>query len=155
MPLLRSLAVFKLGAWIGMLAAAAFVRRAVPSQGDEESDTVALVAVLDGIDLKSRASDFSGGSMVAWFGGITVDLRDAVLAADARLTVRTLFGGIAIRTPPGWRIESDVNVLLGGVDVRDGEEHDPDAPVLVVDGLAVLGGVAIGPKAPASAAASA
>jgi hypothetical protein len=149
MALLRPLLAFKLGAWIGMLAGAAFVRRAVRSQGDEESDELALVAVLDGIELKSRATAFRGGSMTAWFGGIVVDLREAELAADARLTVSTLFGGIEIGTPPGWRIESHVNVLGGGIDVRKGEGHDPDAPVLVVDGRALFGGVSIGPKAAA------
>jgi len=55
MPRFRSLLAFKLGAWVGMLTAAVFVRRAVPSQGDAESDEITLVAVLDGIDLKSRA----------------------------------------------------------------------------------------------------
>ena len=38
-----------------MFAAAAFIKRALPSRGDEESDELTLVAVFDGIDLKSRA----------------------------------------------------------------------------------------------------
>ncbi len=77
---LRTLVVFKLGAWVGMLAAAAFIKRALPSRGDEESDELTLVAVFDGIDLKSRAKGFKGGSVLAWFGGIALDLRDAELA---------------------------------------------------------------------------
>lgn len=81
---LRGLLLFKLGAWVGMMAAAAFVRRAVPSHGDEESDELGLVAVLNGIELKSRARAFRGGSMLAWFGGIAVDLREVELAPGAR-----------------------------------------------------------------------
>ena len=42
----RTLLVFKLGA--------------LPSRGDEESDELSLVAVFDGIDLKSRAKSFRG-----------------------------------------------------------------------------------------------
>ena len=60
-----------------MLAAAAYVRRTVPSMGDEDSDQLSLVAVFDGITLKSRVEAFTGGSMLAWFGGIEVDLREA------------------------------------------------------------------------------
>jgi len=97
--------LFKLGAWAGMMAAAAFVRRAVPSQGDEESDDLRLVAVFNGITLESRAKAFTGGSMLAWYGGIDVDLREVELAPGARLSLHTLFGGIAIKTPPGWRVE--------------------------------------------------
>jgi hypothetical protein len=145
----RALLLFKLGAWIGLAIAAAFVKRAVPSRGDEESDELALVAVFDGIDLKSRASAFRGGSMLAWWGGIAVDLREAELAPGARLSVHTLFGGVSIRTPPTWRIESDVKVLLGGVDARTPAKDDPDAPVLVLEGLAVFGGISAGGKAEA------
>jgi hypothetical protein len=143
---LRGLVLFKLGAIVGFAAATAFVKRAVPSRGDEESDEVALVAVLDGIDLKSRAKAFRGGSMLAWYGGINVDLREAELAPEAQLTVHTLFGGVVLKTPPDWRIESNLKVLAGGVDTRSSNE-DPAAPTLRLDGLAVFGGVAVSPTA--------
>lgn len=146
MRLLRKLLIFELGAWAGMAAAAAFVKRAVRSLGDEASDEVALVAVFDGLELKSKARAFRGGSMLAWYGGIAVDLRDAQLAPDARLTLHTLFGGIAIRIPAGWRVESNVKALAGGVDIRAVDAEDPSAPTLTIDGLALLGGIAVGAK---------
>jgi hypothetical protein len=66
--------------------------------GSRDGDELSLVAVFDGIDLKIRAEAFKGGSVLAWFGGINVDLRTAELAAGTRLSVHTLFGGIAITT---------------------------------------------------------
>jgi hypothetical protein len=130
------------------------VKRAVPSRGDEDSDELSLVAVFDGIDLKSRAKAFKGGSMLAWFGGIAVDLRDAELAPGARLSLRTLFGGIAITTPPSWRVESNVKALAGGVDARTPAEDDPDAPGLILEGVALFGGIAVRAKADAATASS-
>lgn len=138
---MRSLLAFKLGAWVGVAIAAAFVKRSLPSRGDEESDELALVAVFDGIDLKSRAGAFRGGSTLAWFGGIALDLREAQLAPGARLSLRTFCGGVAIKTPPDWRIEGDVTAIAGGSNVRGSE--NPAAPVLTIDGLALLGGVAV------------
>ena len=143
---LRSVAIFALGTWAGMVAAAALMKRTLPSQGDEESDEVALVAIFDGIDLKSRAEAFKGGSMLAWYGGIHVDLREAELAPGARLFVRTLFGGIAIRTPPTWRVESSVTAIAGGVDAGSPTE-DEAAPVLTLEGTAMFGGIAVGADA--------
>jgi hypothetical protein len=143
MRILRSLLILAVGAWGGMMAAAAFVKRAVPSSGGEESDELSLVAVFDGIELTNRSKAFAGGSMLAWFGGIVVDLRDAELAPGARITVHALFGGIVLKTPPGWRIESSARSLAGGVDVRTPGADDPDAPVLTLDGVAVFGGVAV------------
>lgn len=139
--------LFKLGVWAGLMASAAFARRAVPSRGDEDSDEVDLVAILNGIDLKSRSKSFKGGSMLAWYGGIAVDLREAELAPDARLSLRTLFGGIAVKTPPNWRVESNLTAIAGGVDAKTPAEDDAEAPVLTVDGLAVFGGIAVGANA--------
>ena len=130
-----------------MIAAAAYVRRSVPSLGDEESDELSLVAVFNGITLKSRAKAFVGGSMLAWFGGIEVDLREVELAPDARLALHTLFGGIAVETPPGWRLESEMNAFAGGVNTRTSPQHDPDAPVLNLTGTALFGGIDVGATA--------
>ena len=144
MRVLRGLLLFELGALAGTIAAAAFVKRAHPSRGDADSDELALVAVFDGIELASRARAFRGGSMLAWFGGIEMDLRDAEPAEEgARLSVHALFGGIEITTPPTWRVESSAKVLLGGIKVPEAVQDDPGAPVLALSGLALLGGIEV------------
>jgi Cell wall-active antibiotics response 4TMS YvqF len=143
---IRALSLVTLGTVAGFAAAAATLKRAVPSRGDEESDEVALVAIFDGVELVSRATAFRGGTMLAWFGGIAVDLREATLAPGAHLSVRSLFGGIAIRVPPGWRVESSAHALAGGVDVSAAEPEDADAPTLTLDGLALFGGIAVGAR---------
>jgi hypothetical protein len=144
---LRGLLLFKLGAWAGMMSAAALVRRSVPSRGDEESDELGLVAIFDGIELKSRARAFTGGSMLAWFGGIDIDLREVELASGAQLSLHAFFGGISIKTPPTWRVESTMRAFAGGVDARTPARDDPDAPVLTLSGTALFGGIAVGAKA--------
>ena len=144
--LLKTLVLLEVGACLGMVTAAAFTKRALPSRGDEESDEVSLVAVLDGVDLKSRASGFRGGSMFAWLGGIAVDLREAQLAPGAHLRLNTLFGGIAVRIPAGWQVESKVKALFGGVDVKALGATDPTGPTLTLEGMALFGGIAVGAK---------
>jgi Cell wall-active antibiotics response 4TMS YvqF len=143
--LLRAMLLFKLGFWSGTFASAALLKRAFPSRGDEGSDEVRLVAILNGVAIKSHATAFRGGSMLSWLGGIAVDLREAQLAPEAHIEVASLFGGIAIRVPPGWRVESEVRALGGGVAV-DVPEPDADAPVLRVTGFSAFGGVAVGAK---------
>ena len=151
---MRRLGLFLFGFYAGLIAAAALVRRALPSRGDEESDEVALMAILNGVELKSRAQSFRGGSMLAWFGGVAVDLREAQLAPEAHLSVSAIFGGIAIRVPPGWRVESNVRAFAGGVEISVPEPEDPNAPTLRIEGMAGFGGVAIGVKSTDAAAES-
>jgi hypothetical protein len=88
--------------------------------------------------------------MLAWYGGIDVDLREVELAPGARLSLHTLFGGIAIKTPPGWRLESEVRAFAGGVNTRTSSQDDPDAPVLTLTGTALFGGIAVGAKTQAN-----
>jgi hypothetical protein len=132
-----------LGVWGGFMAAAAVVKRTVPSRGDAASDEVALVAVFDGVELRSEAKGFRGGSMLAWYGGVDADLREATLAPEARLSVAAIFGGIGLRVPPGWRVESTMRSIAGGVGVSGEDPDDPEAPLLVVDGYALFGGVGV------------
>jgi hypothetical protein len=144
--LLRTLLVFKLGFWAGTFASASLLKRAFPSRGDADSDEVRLIAILNGIELKSSAQAFRGGSLSMWLGGIAVDLREARLAPDAHLEVGSLLGGIAIRVPTGWRVESDVRSLAGGVAIGVPEPESPDAPTLRLTGFSAFGGVAVGAK---------
>jgi len=135
--------IFELGAWTGLMTGAALLKRALPSRGDEESDEVALVAILGGIDLESRAQAFRGGTMLAWFGGVAVDLRQAKLGPDARLTVGALFGGVDVKVPPGWRVVSTSRTFAGGVSEDVPEPEDANAPTLTIESSAAFGGVSI------------
>jgi hypothetical protein len=141
--LLRTLLLLLAGVFTGFVAAAAVLRGWIPSRGDETSDELGLVAILDGIELESRSGAFRGGSVLAWFGGVSLDLSGASLAPGARLDVRAAFGGVAIKVPAGWRVEAEATALVGGVDISVAEPDDPDAPALVVRAASVMGGVAI------------
>jgi hypothetical protein len=146
MRALRTAGLAVVGMFAGFAAAAVIVRRALPSRGDEESDEVALVAIFDGVELRSRSATFRGGSLLSWFGGIVVDLREATLAPSAELDVHSVFGGIAIRVPPGWKVESSVRAFGGGVAVQVPPPDDPEAPTLALRGFTALGGIALGAR---------
>jgi len=139
-----ALAAF-VGFWAGVMAAAAIVKRIVRSRGDAESDEVALVAIFDGIGFGSRATSFRGGSMWAWYGGISVDLRNATLSPEgAHLDLYALSGGIDITVPEGWHVESRLNAFGGGVDAPPAA--DGDGPTLTLEGFALFGGVSVSAK---------
>jgi hypothetical protein len=142
--LIRSLALVVAGAMAGFAGAAALLRRALPSQGGPTSDEFELVAIFDGIELANTSTAFRGGRMLAWFGGIAVDLREATLAPGARLEVRAIFGGVAIRVPSTWRVDATGSVVAGGLDASTVQPESSDAPTLTVDASGFMGGVSIG-----------
>jgi hypothetical protein len=140
---IRSVLLLIAGAIGGFAGAAALMRGVVSSRGDADSDELALVAIFNGIELASQSAAFSGGSVLAWFGGVALDLREATLAPGAQIDVRAMFGGVAIRVPPTWRIEAHGTAVAGGWDASAARPADPEAPTLLVNVVAVLGGASI------------
>jgi hypothetical protein len=144
--LLRRSTLFFLGMFAGVVAAALATRALLPSRGDAESDEVELMFVADGRTFTSRAPAFRGGTAGAWMAGVDIDLRRARLdPAGARLELNALASGISMRVPPDVRAEvalrsraSGVSVDLAGVD-----DLPPEAPRLLITGVAVGCGVAI------------
>lgn len=130
---------------IGSMVAAGVAKGRVASEGTPESDEIALAAILDSVTLESRARSFRGGSLLAWFGGIDLDLRQATLdPAGAHLTVRAIFGGGRLLVPAEWNVEVRMMAIFGGVgDARPPMRRPADAPRLVVDGFVLFGGFGI------------
>jgi hypothetical protein len=139
----RTLALLTAGLIGGFVAAAAVMRGWLPSRGDATSDELALVTIFDGIQLASTSTAFRGGSILAWFGGVELDLTGVTLAPDARLDVRALFGGVMVKVPADWRISAESQAFLGGVDAPQPDSGDPDAPMLTIRATCAMGGVAV------------
>jgi hypothetical protein len=82
--------------------------------------------------------------MINIFGGAELDFTDARFTADTTyITVFCLFGGVNLRVRDGMRTISKTVCVFGGVDNRSGATADPNAPLLVVEGLCLFGGVDI------------
>jgi hypothetical protein len=78
------------------------------------------------------------------FGGSELDFTDARFTAETTyITVFCLFGGVNIRVRDGMRTISKALAVFGGVDNRGGTTTDPNAPLLVIEGLCLFGGVDI------------
>jgi Cell wall-active antibiotics response 4TMS YvqF len=127
---------------IASAVAAAVARRQLVSTGGEDDDEFDLVTIYNGLEFTSRAQGLRRGSILTWYGGCSVDLREATLdPGGAALSVKTIFGGLEIVVPESWRIERNVVTIFGGTsDSRDPAAILPDGPVLQVSGWTAFGG---------------
>ena len=125
-------------------------RQFVQEWGDSESNEFQLAALVDGRELRSRATALRGGTAIAIYGGIELDLREAELAAEvATIKCLAIFGGVALLVPDGWRVTVDGRFFFGGSELRTTPEEDlpEDAPRLHVQATTVFGGIAVRSKA--------
>lgn len=86
-------------------------------------------------------------TFVAAMGSAVVDLREAMLGpGECRIQAMTFMGSVEILVPPGLHVECAGSAILGSFGEQPGDTPivlDPDAPVVRVDGLAVLGSVEV------------
>jgi len=144
--LLRLLGAFVL-LNVAVIVGALVARKRLPIYGDADSDEFALVAAMDGVDFASKAEALREGSGTAVAGGMEIDLTEAHLAESAVLDLTAIMGGIDVVVPPEWRVEMSSNVFMGGTDnLTDPDATADDAPLLLIDARAYMGGVAVRAK---------
>ncbi len=124
--------------------AAIAVRRKLPAFGTEADGRFSVVAAMDGAKFTSTTERFEEGRATAFMGGIELDLVEATLAPGAYLTLRAVIGGIDLVVPEHWRVEVMARAVMGGVgNLTDPDSPQDDAPLLLVDALALMGGIEI------------
>ncbi len=108
------------------------------------------VAVLSGVERRGSWRVPVSSTAFAFMGSVALDLRTAVLSGQVTtITAVAIMGGIEVIVPPGIRVESSGFGFMGGWDNRASDDRlAPDAPVLRVRGLALMGGVEIRTKEP-------
>lgn len=129
----------------GAVIVARWHGRAIPA-GASTEDVVRSTAVFGGPKLVCTDKHFQGALLTAIFGGISLDLRDALPApGGASINATAAFGGIEILVPRGWRISVRSTPIFGGLDDKTDHSEPPpaNAPTLHVDAVAIFGGVDI------------
>lgn len=116
--------------------------RVDPSAAAHVEDGEHVVCILGGNTRKGVWDVPRSIRVIAILGGAELDFTDARFTAGTTyITVFCLFGGVKIRVREGMRTASKAVCIFGGVDNRGGTTLDPNAPLLVVEGVALFGGV--------------
>lgn len=106
-----------------------------------------LVAIFSGSTRKGRYRVPAKINAFACFGGIEIDLTEAVFERQhLQINATAIFGGIDIRVPENVTLRQKGAGIFGGFEVRTAESDDPHAPVVLVEGAAIFGGVEARPK---------
>ena len=102
-------------------------------------------SIFGGIEDKIVAQDFRDGEAVAILGGIDLDLRQAELSnGQATLEVTSIFGGIRLRVPRGWRVNLRNVTLFGSVEHnREQPAPEDETGELTIVGTALFGGLEV------------
>ncbi|MFE1955444.1 MULTISPECIES: DUF1707 SHOCT-like domain-containing protein [Streptomyces] len=106
-----------------------------------------LVAVFSAAGRKGRWRVGQRTHAYAVFGNIEIDLSEAIFE-HRRIYIKavSVFGNVEIRVPENVTLHGSGGGVLGNFEVDTLDATDPDAPVVHVDGVAVLGNIEAKPK---------
>jgi hypothetical protein len=87
-------------------------------------------------------------NVVSVMGGVDLDFREAEFGPGVtEVRVTSLMGGVKVIVPPGLPVEVQGSGIMGGFDgynePRDPSVTDPDAPLLRITGVALMGGLRV------------
>lgn len=105
-----------------------------------------IIAIFGGTTRKGDWQVEPRMTAVTVFGGVFIDLRDAVLPQrEITMHCTSVFGGIEVVVPPETRVVDSGVAVFGGRDAGSGGPAGggPDAPVLRLKGLTMFGGLSI------------
>lgn len=101
-----------------------------------------LVGIFGGGERKGRWRVKRRTNVMCIFGGYDFDMTQAVFEArEVTISTFAMFGGVNITVPDNVEVRNEGSGIFGGFDARGSDVHDPNAPVVIVKGLAIFGGV--------------
>ncbi|MFG2846080.1 DUF1707 domain-containing protein [Kitasatospora sp. NPDC101155] len=110
-------------------------------------ESPSVVAIFGGAARKGRWRVGSHLTAFTMFGGVEIDLSDAVFESpEVEITVTAIFGGVEVRVPENVSLHGSGVGIFGGFDVREQTAADPYAPVVRVKGVALFGGCNAKPR---------
>ncbi|MFB8040779.1 DUF1707 domain-containing protein [Streptomyces hydrogenans] len=114
---------------------------------DAEGNADQLLAVFSSTTRKGRWRVARRTNAFAIFGNVEIDLTEAIFAQPlTTINATSIFGNVEVRVPENISLRGSGVGILGNFDVTTLEGVDPQAPLVVVNGYAVLGNVEARPK---------
>ena len=141
-----------------VLASSSEVAHAPPVatvRADQVKDFGVQIAIMGGSERKGSWTPPRKLYSLALMGGAGLDFREARMPpGETVVNVLTVMGGVEILVPPGLAVETHGLGIMGGFEAVDqaGDYTDPDAPRLVIRGMAIMGGVDITVRLPGETA---
>jgi len=108
-----------------------------------------LASIFSGVSRRGEWYPARSTQVVAFFGGVDIDLTHAHLAEGvSTITVLCAFGGVSIVVPPGVNVEVNGVGIFGAFDNKVPETRRGSGPTIRIDGLCVFGGTDVRQKKP-------
>lgn len=100
-------------------------------------------ATFGGQNVNFDGEKFTGTSVTAVFGGVELDLRNAIIEEDVVINASAIFGGIDIYVPTNVKVKTKSMPIFGGVNNKVNIKAEEKRHTIYINGTAIFGGIEI------------
>lgn len=119
------------------------VNEKIKKLNSERIDGEDFCATFGGIKNSFKDQEFKGANIDAIFGGVEIDLSDAIINHDQVINANAIFGGIDIKAPKGVNIKVKSTPIFGGASNKLKDDFNESLPTIYVNAFCLFGGVDI------------
>lgn len=120
------------------------IKKEKPKPSQFTSSQIEYSAIFSAQNVRYPNEVFEGADLDAIFGGIELDLRNAVVTKDILVKCTAVFGGIEIWMPSNVNVKVTSIPIFGGASNKcNNAMYQPDAPTIYVDATCMFGGVEV------------
>lgn len=114
-------------------------------ESKQTAKKVHCTAVLSGHDIRVDNQEFIGAELNAILGGISMNLKNAIINENVTIQASTIMGGIDIVLPSYVKVVIDCTPILGDVEnlVTAPLGADENTPIVFIKATCVMGGIDI------------
>ena len=100
-------------------------------------------AIFAGNNYRVTGEKFMGTTINAIFGGVELDLSDAIIDEDVVINATAVFGGIDIKVPYNVKVKVSNVPIFGGVSNKVSTSRDLNAPTVFLNSTCMFGGIEV------------
>lgn len=119
------------------------VNEKIKNLNKERVDGEDFCATFGGIKNSFKDQEFKGANIDAIFGGVEIDLTDAIINHDQVINASAIFGGVDIKVTKGVNIKVKSTPIFGGVSNKLKDDFNESLPTIYVNAFCLFGGVDI------------
>lgn len=119
------------------------VNEKIKKLNTERVDGENFCATFGGVKEDYKGQEFKGANMDAIFGGVEIDLSDAVITHDQIINANAIFGGVDIKIPQNVNVKVKSTPIFGGVSNKLKNTFNESLPTIYINAFCLFGGVEI------------
>ncbi len=108
-----------------------------------QNNSTGFNAIFGGSSPSFSGQVFNGCTCFAIFGGVELNLRDAIITENCVISTTSVFGGTEIVLPSNVKAIVSDTAIFGGVDNKYVSSQDEKAPTILINTTCIFGGLDI------------